>query len=102
MCLFTKAICRHACTRPTYDSFIQRNINLIYLRFYKFRAKLIYFFERGLIFLNKFSYLNTALSFKIDLKYPKDVYFIAKMPNFAHSDAEAPPSVFLYHMNKIF
>ena len=44
----------------------------------------------------------TALSFKIDLKYPKDVYFIAKMPNFAHSDAEAPPSVFLYHVNKIF
>ena len=44
----------------------------------------------------------TALSFNIDLKYPKDVYFIAKMPNFAHSDAEAPPSVFLYHMNKIF
>lgn len=49
------------------------------------------------------SYPNaTALSFKIDLKYPKDVYFIAKMPNFAHSDAEAPPPVFLYHMNKIF
>jgi len=45
---------------------------------------------------------GTALSFKIELKYPKDVYFIAKMPNFAHSDAEAPPSVFLYHMNKIF
>lgn len=45
---------------------------------------------------------TTALSFKIDLKYPKDVYFIAKMPNFAHSDAEAPPSVFLYHVNKIF
>lgn len=45
---------------------------------------------------------HTALSFKIELKYPKDVYFIAKMPNFAHSDAEAPPSVFLYHMNKNF
>ena len=46
--------------------------------------------------------LGTALSFKISLRYPKDVYFIAKMPNFAHSDAEAPPSVFLYHINKNF
>lgn len=36
---------------------------LIYLRFYKFRAKLIYFFERGLIFLNKFSYLNRRQRF---------------------------------------
>lgn len=36
---------------------------LIYLRFYKFRAKLIYFFERGLIFLNKFSYLNSRQRF---------------------------------------
>lgn len=50
----------------------------------------------------KYSLSDTALSFKIELKYSKDVYFIAKMPNFAHSDAEAPPSVFLYHMNKIF
>ena len=53
-------------------------------------------------YTKKYLKLITALSFKIDLKYPKDVYFIAKMPNFAHSDAEAPPSVFLYHMNKIF
>ena len=44
----------------------------------------------------------TALSFKIGLRYLKVVYFIAKMPNFVHSDAEAPPSVFLYHKNKKF
>ena len=63
-----------------------------------FGAKVGIFLEIAKFFL----FGGTALSFKIDLKYPKDVYFIAKMPNFAHSDAEAPPSVFLYHMNKIF
>lgn len=70
------------------DLYPEANIQKIYknsLNLYNFIAKPV-----------------TALSFKIDLKYPKDVYFIAKMPNFAHSDAEAPPSVFLYHMNKIF
>lgn len=39
----------------------------------------------------------TALSFKIGLRMPKDMYFIAKIHTFAHSDAEASPSVFLYH-----
>ena len=44
----------------------------------------------------------TALSFRIGQRLQEEVYFIAKMPNFAHSDAEAPPSVFLYHINKNF
>ena len=44
----------------------------------------------------------TALSFKIGQRFREAVYFIGKMPNFVHSDAEAPPSVFLYHNNKIF
>ena len=39
--------------------------------------------------------MPTALSFKIGERSQEEVYFIAKMPNFAHSDAEAPPSVFL-------
>ena len=41
--------------------------------------------------------MGTVLSFKTGRIFIKEEYFISKMPNFAHSDAEAPPSVFLYH-----
>ena len=53
-------------------------------------------------FCKHFSSELTALSFKIGQRFREAVYFIGKMPNFVHSDAEAPPSVFLYHNNKIF
>ncbi len=65
-------------------------------------AKVVVFLDSNSVPTRKSVNDFTALSFKIELKYPKDVYFIAKMPNFAHSDAEAPPSVFLHHMNKNF
>lgn len=39
----------------------------------------------------------TALSFKIWLDFQKEFYFIGKMFIFAHNDAEAPPTVFLFH-----
>lgn len=45
---------------------------------------------------------HTALSFKRWLDSQKEFYFIGKMFIFAHSDAEAPPAVFLFHRYYFF